>query len=148
LRFPPHHPSPFHTSSTHFTIQSPLYTSTFHYFPPHPSMFFIVFVAIGAKPYTPITHLSFLPFTCFFVVWLFTTLDLVSSTFNQQVLCNFWIDVLIEIFGFRSSLLHPLLQDKFLSNGSSNIPGFHRWSLFTPPLLGYWCVSSMRLRAF
>jgi hypothetical protein len=63
-------------------------------------------------------------------------LDLVPSAFNQRVLCNFWIGVLIEIFGLKSSLLHPLLQDKLLSNGSSSIPGFHRWSLFTPPLPG------------
>lgn len=41
-----HHPSPFHTSSTHPTIQPPLSTSTFRY----PFMFFTFFLAIGAKP--------------------------------------------------------------------------------------------------
>jgi len=87
--------------------------------------------------------------TFFFFSWLESTqqIDLIIPSLIHHVLCIFWIGVLIDFFGFRSTHLHPLLQVMLLSNGSTGVSGFRQWSFSPLPPTGCWRVSSMRQRA-
>jgi len=71
---------------------------------------------------------------------------LVIFSVLHRVICNFWKDVMIEIFGSRSTLLHQLLQVMHLINGFSNVPNFHWWSPFSPPPPAHQSVAYTRLR--
>jgi hypothetical protein len=52
----------------------------------------------------------------------------VSIVFLHSVVCDFWVGCRVEIFGFRSMLLYPILRDTCLTNGFIGVFRFHRRS--------------------
>jgi hypothetical protein len=87
-----------------------------------------------------VTIMLMLVFPATFMFFLLS----ISSTHSQPVfpfsshcvLCDFWIDCRVEIFGFRSVLLCLVLHDTCLTSGFTGVLRLHRWPprLQPPPL--------------
>jgi hypothetical protein len=71
---------------------------------------------------------------------------MVFPSIPHRVLCNFWQCFLIEIFGFRSTILIRFLQDTLLTKGFFGVLGFHRWSPIFPPPPAHQRVAYTRQR--